>query len=136
MSKKFKSATSSVIVTVTPDIHGALIETAGGSESLRAISVSAKTAPAFTLSILEAAGWPDEARTSITRTILQDLRFVVDCVEKDAKEAADREAQTKRRDDLAKELGASRTYTTYRQLSGTSQRAIDRIIELEDRATK
>lgn len=92
MSKTFKSPTSPVTVTVTPDCRGALIKAVGDSESLRAISVSAKTAPAFVLAILEAAGWPEEAKTSITRTIMQDLRFVVDCVEKDAKEAADREA--------------------------------------------
>lgn len=90
MSKTFKSQTSSDIVTVSQSDLGALIEVAGDGEARKAISVSAKTAPAFTLAILEAAGWPEEAKSSVTHSILRDLRFVVAATERMAQEAAER----------------------------------------------
>lgn len=54
------------------------------------ISLNPADAPALCLAILEATGWPEEAKTSVTRTILKDLQFVIECIGLAAKEAADR----------------------------------------------
>lgn len=90
--------------------------------------------PAIALAILEAAGVelaPFDSATSV-QIALGNLREHVGIEAAKAKAAADREALEKRRDELAGELAGSGLW--YSSRSVALQRAIDRIIELENKA--
>lgn len=94
------------------------------------MNIPAADAPAVALAILEAAGWPEEDANSAL-TIMQDLRCVIEFDERKAQEAAALEKLTKRRGELAVEYFEG----AYDHLPRAAyQRAIDRIIELEDKA--
>lgn len=86
--------------------------------------VDPKYAPAIALSVLESAGWPEEAAHSVTHQILDNLRRVVEIADQMDKEAG----LTRRRDALAAEFH----WGPYSKLGWGSQRSIDKIIELQD----
>lgn len=91
MSKTFKSASSERILEV--DRGAATVDLfIGKAGSFKCFEVNLADAPSIALAILEAAGWPEEDKSSATRPIMQDLRCVVEFDERKAKEAADREA--------------------------------------------
>lgn len=138
MSKKFESSSQS------SDNRTLSVERLYGEPRLlidgdRRIGflVAASDAPALALAIIEAAGiWAgaksDEALTAV-ESAARALHEHVNVQRAMAEEAAALEKLTKRRNELAAELGTKKA-ASYLSISGTSQRAIDRIIELEDKA--
>lgn len=109
------------------------------SNSYLGISVTPTDVPALALAILEAAGYAPNDHGGVvyaeSTAVDKAAWYLSKNIEKRAeatKEAADREAQTKRRDDLAIQFGSSPL--GYNDTFESTQRAIDRIIELEDKA--
>ena len=91
MSKTFKSASSERILEV--DRAAATVDLfIGKTGSFKCFEVNLADVPSLALAILESAGWPEDDLNSATRTIMQDLRCVVEFDERKAKEASDREA--------------------------------------------
>lgn len=99
MTNVFKSEHSARSIEISKSHFGDVALIMSDMRS-RDIIVNATEAPALALAILESAGWPEEEKSSVTRTILHDLRFVVDCVAKKANEAADRAALWQEASDL------------------------------------
>lgn len=104
-----------------------------GNKLLNGLTVADSDAPALALVILEAAGCPEDDANSATRTIMQYLRCVIEFDERKAKEAAALEKLTSRRNEVMNELRGDST-GSYDRCTTQFQRAIDRIIELEDKA--
>lgn len=137
MSKTFKSAVSHREVRIWPTDAGFAIAVLddGLNESM-STQLAPADAPAICLAILEAAGVQaipfDEGPESEPGHAVWALRHHVQASEAKAKEAADREALDKRRNEVANELLEGTI--SYKMCNLHFQRAIDRIIELEDRA--
>lgn len=123
-----------VIEVITTNDRPAIIVTDGGSG--RMAYFAPEKAPALALAILEAAGVEaipfDEGPESEPGHAVWALRHHVQASEAKAKEAADREALETRRNEVANELLEGTI--SYKMCNLHFQRAIDRIIELEDRA--
>lgn len=137
MSKTFKSAVSHREVRIWPTDAGFAVAVLddGLNESM-STQLAPADAPAICLAILEAAGVQaipfDEGPESEPGHAVWALRHHVQASEAKAKEAADREALDKRRNEVANELLEGTI--SYKMCNLHFQRAIDRIIELEDRA--
>lgn len=99
-------------------------------------------APALALAILEAAGVEPlsehyGANNDPSAALSHASHFLAkhaELTQAAAKEAADREALEKRRDALAIQFGSSNL--GYKDTFESTQRAIDRVIELEDQASR
>lgn len=91
--------------------------------------ISSPDAPALALAVLESAQGDPAAMDADIAEAVQELRKYVYAREEAAKEAADREALERRRDEVAKELGGDTI--SYKMCGRAFQNAIDRIIELE-----
>lgn len=132
-TKTFKSASSGRVLEVergaaTVDLF------IGKAGSFKCFEVNLADAPALALAILEAAGVKTKSfnESDAVEMALAHLSEHVGIEAAKAKEAADREVLEKRRDELAGELAGSGLW--YSSRSVALQRAIDRIIELEDKA--
>lgn len=128
-------------VTVGRNSLGVLIGIKRDGKTQQALTVSTGTAPAFVLAVLDEAGVeplsehygdnndPDVALRHAAHFLTKHAALT----EAKAKEAADREALDRRREDLAHEFAENPGGYAIAALS--TQRAIDRIIELEAQAT-
>lgn len=138
MSKTFKSAVSHREVRIWPTDAGFAVAVLddGLNESM-STQLAPADAPAICLAILEAAGVQaipfDEGPESEPGHAVWALRHHVQASEAKAKETADREALEMRRDELAREFGGH-DLCEYRYSTTLAQNAIDRVIELEDKA--
>lgn len=102
-------------------------------QNIGAVDLSSDEAPAIAIAILEASGLVrDNCSADEAEISLEWLYAAVAKRQQEAKEAADREALEKRRNELAIEFGCSNL--GYKDTFESTQRAIDRVIELENKA--
>lgn len=141
MSKTFKSAVSHREVRIWPTDAGFAIAVLDDvSNESTSTQLAPTDAPAIMLAIAEAVGinprphdtYSSTEREKVIENALWEIGVTIKDAAREAKEAADREALEKRRDDLAREFGSSNL--GYKDTFDSTQRAIDRIIELEDKA--
>ena len=141
MSKIFKSVHGGKnVVEVTPqdgDVH-LMARSAGGTAG--GCAVSNADAPALALAILEAAGIVPTHHSSYQNGTAEALEHVAQSLKDEvgiahiqAEEAAALEKLTSRRNEVMNELRGDST-GSYDRCTTQFQRAIDRIIELEDKA--
>lgn len=148
MSKEFKSSGGHRAVVVASSFGDVHLSIHKNDLIQDGICVRGEDAPAIALAILEAAGVAPTHKEEWTvgepdflEVIAADLQHHIEVRYRVTKEAAERETLTRRRDDLAREFvstpfGYADTSLGYADTLDSTQRAIDRIIELEDRATK
>lgn len=102
-------------------------------QNIGAVDLSSDEAPAIAIAILEASGLVrDNCSADEAEISLEWLYSAVAKRQQEAKEAADREALEMRRNEVATELGGDTI--SYKMCNRAFQNAIDRIIELEDKA--
>lgn len=133
MSKTFTSTndTDAPIHSLTVgDSDGEVLVRVNFGKVHKGVLIATADAPALALAILEAAGLVrDSCSGDDAEVALEWLHSAVARREREAKEAADREALNHRRDELAIEFGSSDL--GYKDTFDSTQRAIDRVIELE-----
>lgn len=137
-SKHFGNAYGTLKVKNNGD-NGSIYVTVDSQGSHAGVGI--EDAPALALAILEAAGIVpayhsdyQNGTPEALEHVAQGLKDEIDIAESTAKEAADREALTRRRNDLAREFGSSPF--GYEDTFDSTKRAIDRIIELEGGPTR
>lgn len=102
-------------------------------QNIGAVDFSSDEAPAIAIAILEASGLVrDNCSADEAEISLEWLYAAVAKRQQEAKESADREALEKRRDEVAKELCGENI--SYKMCNRAFQNALDRIIELENKA--
>jgi len=128
----------SILEFITANGYPAIIATDGKQNAM--VHFDPADAPAIALAVLEAAGvnahYVSSYHTGSPEALshaAEILREFIARAEAHAAAAAEEAAMGKRRDELVREFSEFPS-TTYASLGSFTQRTIDRIIELEERA--